>query len=119
MDNRIKEYRKAFNYTQAELGKMLGTSGANVSSWEVGRTEPTVNQAVKMAQIFGCSVPDLFGFGEDYKRMVRLTTYAKKLGSLPESAQEAVMQLIDNLLNGIDSAMKMGDDIVFDNRKEK
>ena len=98
MENHIKEYRKAVGMTQKELGAALGTSGANVSSWEVGRTDPTVAQVVKMAKIFGCNIGDLFGPSfVDYIRLARLQAYANALASLNDRDRETVEMLIDRL----------------------
>lgn len=67
MRNRIKEYRKKLNLSQIDLGQVLDVSDATVSSWENGRTEPNMEQVLKMAHFFGCSIEALFGAVEpDY-----------------------------------------------------
>lgn len=102
MENRIKEYRKAYGMTQAELGKRIGVTASNISSWEVGRTEPTVRQVIQIANVFNCSVRDIFIFemhySEEELRYARLKAYAEKLMKLPEPQQKTVEQLIDNLI---------------------
>ena len=61
MNNRIREFRSAQGLSQAELGKKLNVAGATVSSWEQNRTEPNMEQSIKMANYFGCTLNDLFG----------------------------------------------------------
>ena len=61
MNNRIREFRSAQGLSQAELGKKLNVAGATVSSWEQNRTEPNMEQSIKMANLFGCTLNDLFG----------------------------------------------------------
>ena len=42
--------RKIANLTQKGLADAVGVSEATVINWEKGRTEPTVNQAIKIAE---------------------------------------------------------------------
>ena len=98
MNNHIKEYRKAYGWTQTDLGKRLGVTAANVSSWEVGRTEPTVAQSIRMSELFNCSVQELFGMNNDaVDSDRRAMIYAAKLFKLSHEQRDAVEQLIDNL----------------------
>lgn len=100
MNNHIKEYRKAYGWTQTDLGKRLGVTAANVSSWEVGRTEPTVAQSIRMSELFNCSVQELFGMDNDSTKVEkRIMVYAAKLNKLSNEQRDAVEQLIDNLSN--------------------
>ena len=41
--NNIKFYRKNAGLTQAELGEMFGVSYVTVSTWESGRTTPSID----------------------------------------------------------------------------
>lgn len=54
----IKDYRTHFNLTQEELANYLGVKKATIWSWESGRTEPTVGQCKKMAELFRVSMDD-------------------------------------------------------------
>lgn len=100
MENTIKEYRKALGLTQVELGQKVGTSGANISSWEVGRTEPNVGQAILLAKTFGCSVGDLFiDIEPEHSRSnAHLLAYCKKFQGLSREQSMAVESLIDNFV---------------------
>lgn len=97
MNNLIKDYRKAYGWTQTDLGKRLGVTAANISSWEVGRTEPTVAQSIEMANMFGCTVAELFDVKGHAEMDKRLLIYATKLSKLPEDRRATIEQLIDNL----------------------
>ena len=55
----IKRYRQDADLTQEELATRLGMKKQTISSWEANRTEPTLGQCTKMAEIFGCTVDDL------------------------------------------------------------
>ena len=96
MKNNIQHYRKASGLTQKEVGERVGVSGGAVSAWECGRTEPTIEQSFELANIFGCTVVELFGKPDD-KQMARIKAYAAKIAELPEAHRKAVENLIDSL----------------------
>lgn len=48
----ILRLRAKLNYSQEELGKMLGVSLASVSRWERGEHEPTSIVKVKLEELF-------------------------------------------------------------------
>ena len=58
---RLKELRKKNNLTQQELADKVGTNRVNVTKWETGRTEPTLESIIKLAHIFEISVDYLLG----------------------------------------------------------
>lgn len=58
LGNKIKSYRIMNDLSQADLGKKLFTSGACISSWERGRTEPSLDQIKAIAEIFNIPVED-------------------------------------------------------------
>lgn len=55
----IKALRKAEKLNQADLGLIIGVTGASVSEYEKGRAKPTVDTLMKMAKHFDVSVDDL------------------------------------------------------------
>ena len=48
----ILRLRAKLNYSQEELGKMLGVSLASVSRWERGEHEPTAIVKIKLEDLF-------------------------------------------------------------------
>lgn len=61
MENKIRYYRTMNQMSQEELGKVIGVTGAAISSWEKNRTEPNVSQSIQLSRLFGCSLDQLFG----------------------------------------------------------
>lgn len=57
--NRLKLYRTNMGLKQEELAKNIGVSQKTISSWEVGRSEPTMKEVAKLCKIFDCTVEDL------------------------------------------------------------
>nr|WP_306976014.1 helix-turn-helix transcriptional regulator [Alkalibacillus salilacus] len=60
MDNRIREYRKSFKYTQQQLAEKVGVTRLTIISIEKKRYEPSVGLAIKIAKVFDCTVEELF-----------------------------------------------------------
>lgn len=59
----IKTFRLREDMTQSELAKKMGVSRTAISSWEIGRTEPSIGDIEKLSEIFGCLKTDLIGAG--------------------------------------------------------
>ena len=60
-DNRIAELRKGMNLSQRQLAKEIGTSQANLSRWEQGLNEPSINECWKLADYFDVSIDIVCG----------------------------------------------------------
>ena len=61
---RLREVRKSKKLTQQELADKFGTNRVNVTKWETGRTEPSLENLVKLAYLFEVSLDWLFGRDE-------------------------------------------------------
>jgi putative transcriptional regulator len=60
MRNTIKVERARKNITQAELAEVLNVSRLTVHSIEVGKFNPSVLIALKMARYFNIAVEEIF-----------------------------------------------------------
>lgn len=56
---KIQYYRKQKNLSQEQLGQMLYVSRQTVSLWEKDQTQPTIENLLKLKEIFGVSVDEL------------------------------------------------------------
>ena len=63
---KIKELRENANLTQEALASKLGYVRTCVSSWESNRTQPNVEDLIKLSAIFGCTVDYLIGNENDF-----------------------------------------------------
>lgn len=67
--NRIREARQACGFSQKYVAMELGVKGPSVSNWENGKTNPTQENIVALASLFGVSVDYLLGVDvEDNQR---------------------------------------------------
>lgn len=58
--DKIVEFRKESGYTYEEVGRAIGRSRQTVSCWEKMTRQPTSDDVVKLAAIFGRSISDFY-----------------------------------------------------------
>jgi len=58
--NRIKELRAAREWTQEQLAQAAGVSRQSINSIERNRYVPSLELALKFAQIFTCPTDEIF-----------------------------------------------------------
>ena len=62
INENIKKMRLKKGLSQIELAKLLHVSQNTVSSWETGRTEPSIGTIEDLSRIFHCQKSDLLDF---------------------------------------------------------
>ena len=60
MRNRLKVLRAERNWSQAALGEKLDVSRQTINAIEVGRYDPSLPLAFKIARLFGQSIEGIF-----------------------------------------------------------
>lgn len=60
MENRLKTLREAKGWSQGELARRLGVSRQTINAVETDKYDPSLPLALRMALLFGVSVPELF-----------------------------------------------------------
>nr|DAM24329.1 MAG TPA: Repressor protein CI [Caudoviricetes sp.] len=64
--NKLKKYRQERNLKQSFIAQKIGVSQQTFSCYELGTAKPPLDTAKKLADIFGCSIEDIF-FNNSYK----------------------------------------------------
>ncbi len=64
MKNEIRVFRAKHRVTQDDLAERLGVSRQTLSAIENNKYFPSLELALKIAKIFGCTVEDLFSLDE-------------------------------------------------------
>lgn len=59
--DRLKEKRKNKGYTQEKISQLLDIGQSAYAKWENGRTEPTLENVVKLANILDVTTDYLLG----------------------------------------------------------
>lgn len=57
----IRELREAARMKQETLAKLVGVKPPSVSAWENGKAMPTVENVLKLADIFGVTTDEVLG----------------------------------------------------------
>ncbi len=64
MKNEIRVYRAKKRITQDELADLLGVSRQTLSAIENNKYFPSLELALKIAKVFGCTVDELFSLDD-------------------------------------------------------
>ena len=57
----LKSRRKKMGLSQEEVAKKLGVHNTTYGNWELGKTEPSLNDLVKLADLMNVSTDELLG----------------------------------------------------------
>lgn len=60
MKNRVRELREGQGLSQAEFGEKIGVSRQTVYAIEIGKYDPSLPLAFRIAEQFGAQIEDIF-----------------------------------------------------------
>lgn len=64
LTTKLREYRAKYNIKQDELAALVGVRRETIVNLENGRYNPSLKLAMDIANVFSCTVEDLFSFGD-------------------------------------------------------
>ena len=64
----LKEYRKARKISQQELAQLVGVRRETIVHLENNRYNPSLEMALKIAEIFDCHVEELFQLNKEVEK---------------------------------------------------
>lgn len=97
---KLTECRKAKGLSQKELAKLLNTSHSVIGKYEREEMTPSIEAAVKLANLLGTTVGYLLGENED-SELLKDPAMLKRLQdieALPQEDKNGVLYALDNLL---------------------
>lgn len=103
LSKNIAEFRKKTGLTQEQLAENLGVTFQAVSKWETGKSAPDICFLPIIAELFECSIDDLFSFLPKKDR-VELNVLPNL--SAPDNIQEFVSKQIKGQLDNNGSSNK-------------
>ena len=62
MKNKLKVFRAMHDLTQEELANKLGVTRQTVVSLEIGKYDPSIGLAFRIARLFNVKIEDIFEF---------------------------------------------------------
>lgn len=60
----VYKARKRCGYTQAEMGKALGVNANTISSYERGKTQPSMEKIMRISEISGLSIGEILVYSD-------------------------------------------------------
>jgi putative transcriptional regulator len=64
MKNRLRVLRAEKKWTQEDLATAIGVSRQTINAIEKEKFDPSLPTAFRMANLFECSIEDIFQFGD-------------------------------------------------------
>ena len=91
--NHYKEARKRKGISQAMLSAQIGVSQGSISQWEIGKTEPDVQNILKLADLYGVSTDYLLGRTDNPLSAIPADTPYMKVTPFEKTIVEAYRDL--------------------------
>jgi transcriptional regulator with XRE-family HTH domain len=98
--NRLLNLRKERGWSQPELGKRIGTSGAIIGRYERGEITPSIEVAKKLADTFGVTLDFLVddkGVPNILHDQTMLARW-QEIDALEPSERERILSVVDSLV---------------------
>ena len=113
--NQLKKLRKRNNIKQVELANMLGVKQYVISGWETSRSEPSISQICKLAEIFDVPIDYLLDTHtirvrdiDDFKKVERnikmdiedkfVTEFQCIINDLSDNQKDAVIDMVKSFI---------------------
>lgn len=103
---KLTELRLAKGLKQQGLAEILGVKNYTVGNWEQGRSEPSIEDLIRLANYFECSIDYLVGREDEFGNIilhqenVPIYTQALSLFSkLPQHKQDVCLEIMRDMLS--------------------
>ena len=93
--NRLKKLRKQNSFKQADVGKFLDYGYTTISNYERGKNEPSFNDLIKLADLFGVSTDFLLG----HDSVADDSTYKERVNNQLEDMKKNLLSAVEDINN--------------------
>lgn len=94
----LRKYRVDHGLTQMDLAEKCNISPKTLSSYEKGRTEPSLGEIKKLCDVFSCSIAALTGTKEREPSTISVEDIVLKLQDLDDDTLKKLFISIDSIL---------------------
>lgn len=94
---RLKSLRKDRGLTQQEVAGQIGIKQNSYSDWEVGKNEPSLENIVKLVQIFNTTTDYLITGRTDVIVLTRCELFGHRLRELRKQANLTQQEIADKI----------------------
>ncbi len=95
---KVFQLRKQRQWSQPQLGKLIGTSGTIVGRYERGEMTPSIEVARKLAEAFEVTVDFLVSEGNNGVKDKAMLKRWQDLEALPQEDRDRIVYMIDGLI---------------------
>jgi transcriptional regulator with XRE-family HTH domain len=103
LSQKLQHLRKKRNWTQDELGKLIGIHGRSIGKYEAGMSNPSRETLQKLANIF--EVPMEYFLVEEENTLVsvpirdkKLLKYFLEVDRMDDEAKKVIMSVIEGMI---------------------
>ncbi len=100
----LKKLRKRENMSQVELSKLMNINQYIISYWEKGRSEPSIEQIIKLSEIF--KVPSDYLLGKEIIRVNNNDELDVVVRNMELDAKDEVNNKLISTLNRLNEQQK-------------
>ena len=104
--DKLRIHRTNINLTQEELADKINVSQKTISSWETGRSEPTMKELTRLCNLFDCTMSDL---SDTRDRKTGEITMDDVLVKLRDMSLDELLRLKDEVIERINLQQEMND----------
>jgi transcriptional regulator with XRE-family HTH domain len=97
---RIRELRKARGLTQDQLAEILGVEQKYVSLMEHGKSYPSLDRLMRIAETLKVPLPSLFEFNHLTGEVERVAQLEEMLRELGEKDQQKIFKIVKVFMEG-------------------
>lgn len=97
---RIRELRKQRGIIQEQLAEVIGIEQKHVSLIEKGKSYPSLDRLIRIAEIFQIPLPSLFDFKHLEDKDERVLQLNEMISRLSEQDQRRVYKIVKTFLEG-------------------
>ena len=101
----FKDLRKDKNLLQQEIAIKINITRSTISDWENERSEPNIDQLLKLSDFFNCSIDFLLGREDDFGNVTahpelseREKTLLNYFNQLSDSRQEVILETMSDMV---------------------
>lgn len=125
LKDRLREFRIMCGLSQQQVAKLLMIHRSTYSYYELGKTEPSLDNICMLAKIFGVTLNQLMGMESGSQTVVRDDAYSKdamRIGDLTREEKMLVMRyrlLTKSQRHELLSVMLTADDLQPDDDEDE
>ncbi|MGR3779163.1 helix-turn-helix transcriptional regulator [Bacillus paramycoides] len=98
LNERLKQLRAQYNYTQENVAQKIGVSKQSVSKWESGKTYPDIDNLIILSDIYNVTIDELIREDSVLKKRIKIKKKNRVVDFLGGSLVFVIFYVIKEVL---------------------